>query len=104
MVSTPRAPPGRWPSTTGDGPFINVMSPITVQCGGVEARSGDVHFRSLICAQVSKEVVGANIEEGVCVRLDFVDGSVISLSLRPADYSGPEAVLIQRGFVKEIAR
>ena len=78
-----------------DGPLINVMSPITVQCGGVEARSGDVAFRNLICTQVSKEVVAANIEEGVCLRLEFVDGSTIALSLSPADYAGPEAVVVR---------
>ena len=76
-----------------DGPTINVTSDVTLVCSsGKEAKWGDEHFRNLICGQIAKLVSAVVIKVELSLDITFEDGSLISVSLRPADQSTAEAV------------
>jgi hypothetical protein len=75
-----------------DGPDINVYMPMTVETGETAVRSGDIQFRSALCGQIAKIVQSVSFQESEALTLTFVDGSQIAISLRPDDYSGPEAI------------
>jgi hypothetical protein len=75
-------------------PTINALTPITVRSAGRVVVSGDDQFRNLLCEQIPKVVAAVSLREGEALDLVLLDGSVISLSLKPADYVGPEALII----------
>jgi hypothetical protein len=74
---------------------INAFTRISVRPNG-EKVSGDDddQFRNLLCAQISKVVGLVTIRDLKSFDLTFVDGSGISVSLRPEDYVGPKAVAL----------
>ncbi len=75
-----------------DGPGINVINPLTVHSGGLKVTSGQPGFRDLLCAQIAKVVAEVSYRDGVAFEVRFEDGSTISVSLRKADYTAPEAI------------
>jgi hypothetical protein len=75
-----------------DGPGINVTNPLTVQSGEQTITSWAPGFRDLLCAQITKRVKKAECVEGDSLCIIFEDDSRISVSLKPEDYSSPEAI------------
>ena len=75
-----------------DGPGINVNSPCTVKAEGIEITSWNPGFRDSACNQIGKLVKEVIVHEGEFISIVFRDGSSISISLRPEDYSTPEAI------------
>jgi hypothetical protein len=75
-------------------PGLNALTPITVCSGERTASSGDESFRNLLCEQIAKIVASVSLKDEESLSFTFEDGSIISLSLRPEDYVGPEAVNI----------
>lgn len=73
-------------------PTINALTPVTVRSGGKQAIQGEEPFRNLLCDQISKTVTSVDLQHEETLTLAFADGSEISLSLRPSDYVGLEAV------------
>ncbi len=55
-------------------------------------RSGETQFRTALCGQIAKIVQAASFQDSVALTLTFKDDSQITISLRPEDYSGPEAI------------
>ena len=78
-----------------DGPEINVYSRITVRSKGSVVRDGDDQFRNRICERIGKIVEETKLEESEAFIVSFEDQSSISISLRPEDYRGPEAMLFR---------
>ena len=74
-----------------EGPGINVYNPISILDAGRDIRSGSPGFRDAICGQIAKIVVEVEISEDVALAIRFGDQSQIAVSLRPDDYTGPEA-------------
>ncbi len=74
-----------------DGPCINVMNPLTVESGGAKVTSWEPGFRDLLCAQIAKIVADVEHRTGDILSVSFEDGSRVSISLRPEDYTSPEA-------------
>jgi hypothetical protein len=74
---------------------INAFTRISVRPNG-EKVSGDDNdqFRNLLRAQISKVVGLVTIRDSKSFDLTFADGSGISISLRPEDYVGPEAIAL----------
>jgi len=68
------------------------MAPITVISGGRTTKSGDDQFRNHICDQIAKVAKGIEIVESQYLAIVFQDNSELRVSLRPEDYTGPEAV------------
>ena len=77
-----------------DGPCINVYNPLTVKTARSEIKSWDNGFRDLLCGQITKIVKIVNFESERELRLQFLDDSLIIISLRPEDYTSPEAIYV----------
>lgn len=75
-----------------DGPGLNVMNPITVLAENRQIASWEKGFRDLLCGQIAKTISSVVWNEGEGFELTFSDESILSVSLKPDDYSGPEAV------------
>lgn len=76
-----------------DGPYFNVMTPVTVLCGTTRVRSGDDQFRNSVCGQIGKSVRSTTFREGDAITITFEDDSQVQFSLKTEDYPGPEAVV-----------
>src|SRR5689334_13052048 len=73
-------------------PTINVYTPMTVSSRGKRCVSGDDQFRNKLCEQITKIVKSAVIRSEEEFLITFEDDSAISISLKPSDYLGPEAL------------
>jgi len=73
-------------------PTINAYTPVTVSLAGKTCVSGDDQFRNRLCDQITKIVKSVAIKEEEAFLITFEDGSMISISLKPSDYVGPEAM------------
>ena len=73
-------------------PTINAYTPVTVSSSGKTCVSGDDQFRNRLCEQITKIVKSVVIKEEEAFSIAFEDDSVISISLKPSDYTGPEAM------------
>lgn len=74
---------------------INAFTRMTVRPNGEPTRGDDDdQFRNLLCAQISKVLTLVIVRDSKSFDLSFADGSGVSISLRPEDYVGPEAVSI----------
>lgn len=73
-------------------PTINVYTPLTVRCDGKTYVSGEDPFRNKLCEQITKLVKSVECNHEEYFLIVFEDGSEISISLKPADYVGPEAL------------
>lgn len=86
---------GRYPARLNFGdstPCLNAYNPVTVQSGGVTANQGEPLFPNLLVGQIGKRVQSLELRENEALRFIFEDASVIAVSLKSADYIGPEAV------------
>ena len=75
-----------------DGPCINVTNPLTVRTRTCTVTSWQPGFRDALCSQIGKVVSSATFEAGEALALCFTDNSVLSISLRPSDYTSAEAI------------
>jgi hypothetical protein len=74
-----------------DGPGINVMNPLTVATSSTSITSWSPGFRDVLCGQIAKIVRDVELRPRESLTIAFEDGSLLSVSLRPEDYTGPEA-------------
>lgn len=74
-----------------DGPGINVLNPTTVTTRAKTVTSWTPGFRDALCEQITKIVAVVEQRPSESLTIAFEDGSSLSISLRPEDYSGPEA-------------
>jgi hypothetical protein len=74
-----------------DGPGINVTNRLTVESAAGKLTSWEPGFRDLVCAQITKIVATVEQRPEDALAIHFTDGSCISVSLRPEDYTSPEA-------------
>lgn len=79
-----------------DAPLtVNAFTRVSVRPNGENVTGDDDdQFRNLLCAQISKIVGLVIIRDSKSFDLTFTDGSGISISLKPEDYVGPEAVAV----------
>lgn len=73
---------------------ISPLTRVEVQVAGAVVRNGDDQFRNRLCEQLGKVVESFELERQVACTITFEDQSSISISLKPADYRGPEALMI----------
>jgi len=73
-------------------PIINAYTLVTVSSGGKTYVSGDDQFRNKLCEQITKIVKSVVIKSEEAFVITFEDGSLISISLKPSDYAGTEAM------------
>ena len=75
--------------------IINVYTPVTVSSASHTAKSGDEQFRNALCEQITKIVEAVTVIPREAFRIIFADHSTVSISLRPSDYVGAEAIYFQ---------
>jgi hypothetical protein len=75
-----------------DGPCINVYMPMQIEAGGSVVDRKEEAFRNALCGQIAKRVSAVSFESEEALRISFEDGSRISISLRRADYTSPDAI------------
>ena len=75
-----------------DGPCINVYMPMQIEVGSQVVDRKEEGFRNALCAQIAKRVSAVSIDPVEALRISFEDGSRISISLRRADYTSPDAI------------
>jgi hypothetical protein len=73
---------------------ISAFTRTEVNSGDAIVRDGDDQFRNRLCEQIGKVVESFDLQEAIACTIKFDDLSSISISLRPADYQGPEAINI----------
>ncbi len=72
--------------------MLNAYTPVTVRCGEDSATSGERQSPNLLLAQLNKYVRVVEVTPDEALVIIFADGSRIAVSLRLADYDGPEAL------------
>jgi hypothetical protein len=76
---------------------ITPLTGIEVHTDGAIARNGDDQFRNRLCEQIGKVVEHFELKQSAACAITFEDQSSISISLKQADYRGPEALLLSGG-------
>lgn len=75
-----------------DGPGLNVNNPLTVRTGAVHVTSRQPGFRDALCSQITKTVSQVEFSPDQELAICFEGGARLSVSLRPSDYTTPEAL------------
>jgi len=74
-------------------PMIDALTKTLVTTAAGSAALGEPPFANLAISLIGSVVEGVHVEADVAFSIKFVGGAVISVSLRPEDAVGPEAVL-----------
>jgi hypothetical protein len=80
-----------------DGPCLAAFTPPSVRVGKAWFKWGSPGYRDLLCDRIGATVCTASVAEEKEIRIEFDDGALISISLRPEDYCGAEAALFDNG-------
>jgi hypothetical protein len=74
-----------------DGPMLTLYAWPHVLLEDFSIAFGEPESRNALCAQIGEMVAKASLEELEALTVEFESGTVIALSLREEDLSGPEA-------------
>jgi hypothetical protein len=74
-----------------DGPMLTLYAWPHVLLAEFSIAFGEPEYRNALCAQIGEMVAKASLEEMEALTVEFESGTVIALSLREEDLSGPEA-------------
>jgi hypothetical protein len=80
-----------------DGPSLTAITWPVVTTENTEYAYGQPLYRDILCERITKAVHSASIKEGEEIRINFNDGSVITISLKPDSYSAAEAAIFADG-------
>lgn len=72
-------------------PILNIYTPVTVTNSDGVFKQGERDFANALVGQIDKYVESVRVAPGEAIAIVFTDQSIIELSLRLADYVGPEA-------------
>jgi hypothetical protein len=73
------------------GPMLTLYAWPHVLLAEFSIAYGEPEYRNALCAQVGEMVAKAALEEFESLTVEFESGTVIALSLREEELSGPEA-------------
>jgi len=74
-----------------DGPMLTLYAWPHVLLADFSLGFGEPEYRNALCAQIGEMVAKASLEELEAMTVEFESGTVIALSLREEELSGPEA-------------
>ena len=74
-----------------DGPMLTLFAWPHILLAEFSIAYGEPEYRNARCAQIGEMVAKASLEELDALTVEFESGTVIALSLREEDLSGPEA-------------
>jgi hypothetical protein len=86
-----------------DGPTISAYTLPTVTVGDSVFSHISPGYRDALCARIGSTVRAAYADPGQQLRIDFSDGSALSISLRPEDRQVEEAAVYTDAQTKEWA-
>jgi hypothetical protein len=75
----------------GAGPMLTLYAWPHILLADFSIAFGEPEYRNALCAQIGEIVAKAALEEMESLTVEFESGTVIALSLREEDLSGPEA-------------
>jgi hypothetical protein len=75
------------------GSLLNACAPPVVLVGGREVRQGMEGYRDRLCEQIAKVVVATRVRPDSELRIDFEDGSALTIPFRDEKRAGMEAVI-----------
>ena len=74
-----------------DGPMLTLCAWPHILLAEFSIAYGEPEYRNALCAQIGEMVAKASLEELDALTVEFESGTVIALSLREEELSGPEA-------------
>jgi hypothetical protein len=74
-----------------DGPMLTLYAWPHLLFSEFSLGYGEPEYRNALCAQIGEIVGKASLEELDALTVEFESGTVIALSLREEDLSGPQA-------------
>ena len=74
-----------------DGPMLSLYAWPHLLFPEFSLGYGEPEYRNALCAQIGEMVAKAALEELDALTVEFESGTVIALSLREEDLSGPQA-------------
>ena len=74
-----------------DGPMLTLYAWPHVLLADFSIAFGEPEYRNALCAQIGEIVAKASLEELEALTVEFESGTVIALSLREEELSGPQA-------------
>jgi hypothetical protein len=77
-----------------DGPCLTAYTGLKVSVEGKAFAWGEPGFRNALCDRIGAIVRQAEVADGDAICISLNDGGVISISLKPEDYVGPEAAVL----------
>jgi hypothetical protein len=77
-----------------DNSTVSPLTRLEVQASGQVVRDGEDQFRNRLCEQIGKIVDHFELTPSSACVITFEDQSSISISLKPSDFRGPEALMI----------
>ena len=80
-----------------NGPRLTTVTLPTVQTAEKKFYPGATGYRDALCDQIGKVVRSTRVAEGVSACVEFDDGSIVAVSLRPEDYTTAEAIILTKG-------
>ena len=80
-----------------DGPILNAVTLPMVRVGRRRYKPIGPGYRDALCGRIGRSVEKASVQENEAFRISFDDGTELSISLRPEDYTGAEALTFKDG-------
>ena len=77
------------------GPVLNAYVLPIVTVSGRPFKPGIQGYRDALCGLIGKPVASAEVQAKHRMRFEFVDGSLIEISLKDDDRTTPEAATLQ---------
>jgi hypothetical protein len=74
-----------------DGPIVTLYAWPHILFSEFSIGFGEPEYRNALCAQIGEIVAKASLEELEALTVEFESGTVIALSLREEELSGPQA-------------
>ena len=74
-----------------DGPMLTLFAWPHILLAEFSIAYGEPEYRNALCAQIGEMVAKASLEELEALTVEFESGTVIALSLREEELSGPQA-------------
>ena len=80
-----------------DDAGLSALNLPVIESGQETLAFGQPGSRDALCKRIGQAVRSASVKANERILIDFEDGSTLSISLRPDDYSGPEAAIFNNG-------
>jgi hypothetical protein len=74
-----------------EGPMLTLYAWPHLLLADFSIAYGEPEYRNALCAQIGEVVAKASLEELEALTVEFESGTVIALSLREEELSGPQA-------------